>query len=186
MRYKIVIALLIILAHSLLAEKFELKDGTVVYGSVYADTLHQPNKDGITILTQDDRIYLHHYPSHGTYAPPVGYAAKNPYGVPNCVPTRISFIHFENKTLARLHNAYSKVNSPEAKSISKAIVSAYHKKGPEWPREVPSKEKTETYQRIVDNHLGLLLKHQSKIKRNASMKKIAWGKDLFEYRYIKK
>jgi hypothetical protein len=173
--------------------KFEFKDGTIIWGKVYNDYFHKVNREGLTIEI-GNKIYLHHYPAYkkitaidyrsGTYtikeesneyAPPISHAplSRNPWSVPNCVPTRINFIHFKRSTLKDLYNSYSKVNSKEAKSITKAIVLAYNKKTI-MPKDRAHPYKTKEYEKRVEVFLGPIIEFGNLIPNGQDL---IWGKD---------
>jgi len=112
------------------------KDGTVLKNMkirfVHDDS---PSHKGIILHTADDRVYFHHYPyrppapiykdyipDDGTYQkrrvfagyksiehfkPPITMSDFNPVHIPQCVPSRIPFIHFDKPTLNSLYKALS-------------------------------------------------------------------------------
>ena len=158
--------------------KFEFKDGTVVYGKVFSDQFYRPNNKGISIQV-DGKIYVHHYPTREytrTYAPPYLDIEYNPYGIPTCSPTRISFMHFKNSTLKSLYNSYSKMTNRENIVISKSILGAMHMKGPRTKWEKADPEKTKLWHTNVQNEFGLFIRYKHMI----------YGGDLNEGKYINK
>lgn len=116
--------------------QISFKDGTVLKNMkirfVHDDS---PNHKGIILHTADDRVYFHHYPyrppvpiiteyipDDGTYRkrrvlmgykpiehykPPITMSDFNPVQIPQCVPSRIPFIHFDKPTLNSLYKALS-------------------------------------------------------------------------------
>lgn len=177
---------------------FEFKDGTVIRGTIYSDLFYSINKAGLTILTEDAKIYFHHYPFEENnykytnktptiYAPPISSEVAVPFGTPHCTPSRISFFHFKRKTLKSLYDSYSKSNTPQGLEIKKAIVVAYNKPVP-MPREKGSVEKTKVWQGRVERELGSLFKygHQPNFHRAKGVKGWVWGKDIFPKKHFKK
>ena len=116
--------------------QISFKDGTVLENMkirfVHDDS---PNHKGIILHTADDRVYFHHYPylppvpiiteyipDDGTYRkrrvltgykpiehykPPITMSDFNPVHIPQCVPSRIPFIHFDKPALNSLYKALS-------------------------------------------------------------------------------
>ena len=107
---KIVIIALLCTSLALRSETFEFRDGTKVDGNILyskKDFLSNINRLGVHLET-DKGLYVHHYPytrsmSEPYVPPPSLVSAMNPYGLPNCIPTRISFLQFSRKTLSNIH-----------------------------------------------------------------------------------
>ena len=179
---------ILLLAFSATAEepkgfKFEFKDGTVVYGKVFSDRWYSPNPKGISIQTMDKKIYIHHYPysyknAPTYYSPSLDtIAIQQPYGVPSCSPTRISFMHFKNSTLKSLYTSYSRINNREYVAISKSILSSMNKKGYSNKKEIPTPEKSKEWNRRIRAEYGLLLRYGTGI---------TYGGDINDRKYINK
>ena len=176
MRFLLIILFLAFGASAQEGFKFEFKDGTIVYGKVFSDRWYGPNTKGISIETMDKKIYIHDYPpTH--YAPPLYTVEYNPYGIPNCSPTRISYMHFKNSTLKSLYKSYSSTNNKKHTAISKSILSSMNKKGPSNDKEVPSIKKTEEWKRRINTQYGLIIEYGNRIK---------FGEDMYDRKYINK
>ena len=108
------------------------KDGTILKNvSIRFEGSDSPSSKGVILHSTNDRVYFHHYPyrppvpifkdfvpDDGTYRtnrvivghkhiehykPPIKMSDFNPVHIPQCVPSRIPFIHFDKPTLNELH-----------------------------------------------------------------------------------
>ena len=105
------------------AEKISFRDGTFLEASTYASKGFEPDKDGV-ILTVDNKIYIHHYPcTDGSLSVPTFYYhGPNPYAMPTCTPSRISFYHFETFTLSEMRTKISRMHIPYKKKVEAVIL----------------------------------------------------------------
>ncbi|SVC65690.1 uncharacterized protein METZ01_LOCUS318544, partial [marine metagenome] len=104
---KIIIALTLFLAVTVTAQSqsrlFNFRDGTALRAKIH-NTGDQwgPNANGV-VLKVDDAVYFHDYPSGSeSLAPPLNQSDSNPFSLPSCAPSRISFHHFTPGTLRNL------------------------------------------------------------------------------------
>jgi hypothetical protein len=141
------IILILFLALNVSGAVFKFKDGTVVNGHIFEDTLSSGNAgpDGI-LLISNNKFYLHNYPlktkekiiDHGngrytieeeiipTPAPPSEVVDLNPYQLPRCVPARINFIHFDKTTLNNLYRYYSYKTKYHSAVLAKYPYNPHH------------------------------------------------------------
>ncbi len=99
------------------AELF-FKDGTKVNADLF-----DAKPEGVVLLIQG-KVYIHHYPFHKeAFAPPEHNAFDNPFHLPSCAPTRISYFHFAKNTQDDLVSKYKKVGTPAAIAIAERIES---------------------------------------------------------------
>jgi len=101
------------------AENVTFRDGTSLNASMFKGKGFEPDKNGV-ILTVDNKIYVHHFPRTGrNLAPSKYYLAHcpNPYNMPNCVPTRLSFFNFESFTLLKMRENIIKMPIPYNKKL---------------------------------------------------------------------
>ena len=120
--------------------RIAFKDGTVLNNVSIRFVLDDsPSAKGIILQTADDRVYFHHYPyrppvpiikdyvpDDGTYKtnkvivrykhiehykPPIKMSDFNPVHIPQCVPSRIPFIHFDKPTLNELYKALGPIKN---------------------------------------------------------------------------
>ena len=104
------------------AEKVSFRDGTFLQADIYTKKGFEPNADGVILIVMD-KLYFHHYPpTKGSLATPPRYFyhGLNPYGISSCVPSRISFFHFETFALVGIREKISYMNIP-AKKKAEAI-----------------------------------------------------------------
>ena len=147
------------------------------YQSLYQSQIFQekgfePSKGGI-ILAVGKKIYVHHYPVvSGALSPPSsGYSftgGLNPYGMPSCTPTRISFFHFSTFTLAGIRSEVKKMDmpAPKKKEVLKAIDEATRYDVPKIMRS-PSANKTRRWR----------FKYSLYLSGYAKQGKLIWGED---------
>ena len=109
------------------AENVSFRDGTFFKADIYNEKGFEPDKNGV-ILSFGKKVYVHHYPStRKSLAPPYFQnLGPNPYGMSTCVPSRISFFHFETFALAGMKEDIHKMSIPHEKKLGaiKAIEEA--------------------------------------------------------------
>ena len=98
------------------AENVSFRDGTHLRADIYKEKGFEPDKDGV-ILSWNNKIYIHHYPvmDNSLSVPYFYYHGPSPYGMSSCVPSRISFFHFQSFTLVNMKEKISKMNIPKEK-----------------------------------------------------------------------
>ncbi len=176
---KILTALALFVALEVKGATFEFKDGTRVNGTIlespYKLALGDPNTLGI-VLKVNNRIYMHHYPEigyrdngDGTYSPiptlaPPDWDDANPKPLPSCVPSRIAFFYFSNRTLKDLYTYYfnrtkyytkngNHTESKRNKDIALAVYAALYGRSPIRFRK-NSKGLHEKWVEDVEKHFG--------------------------------
>lgn len=159
---------------NLYGENYNFKDGTFIQGDIFRDKGFEPNQWGVILTVkarQTRKVYVHHYPAtEGALRPPLYYLSgiSNPYGMPSCTPTRISFFHFSTFTLAGIQTEVEKMDMPKLKKAKalKAISIA-------MSGDVPKVMKNPDRQDVADwrkKYLTYLLRYSLKGK-------VIWGKD---------
>ena len=179
MRILLVIVLTIGAYTESLGEVFRFKDNTSINAKI-----HSLSERG-AILTFNNKIYLHHYPTYhkrvddGRYESipePPTYIEVNPPGLPVCVPARINFFHFSSNTLKNMYftmhekirkDMYeSKLSKYEIES-SKKIALAIHKAIYSKKYNLNDKYKVINWENRV-------------IKEYTGNKNVIWGKYIHE------
>jgi hypothetical protein len=167
---KIVIIILLCTSLVLRSEttySFEFRDGTKVDGEILyskIDFFSNIDRMGVHLITKKG-LYMHHYPYSRSmsepYVPRPSYVpAINPYGLPTCLPTRISFLQFSRKTLSNIHgdldtklkyssHKYSIRDRSCMKAAMVEINKAYYWK-PRDRHELRSPTDTRAWQRLVE------------------------------------
>ena len=172
--------------------RVSFKDGTVLK-NIKIRFVHDdsPSHKGIILHTADDRVYFHHYPyrpptpvykdyipDDGTYQkrrvltgykpiehykPPITMSDFNPVHIPQCVPSRIPFIHFDKPTLNSLYKALSPHKAgigqwPDqevwgtADALEFIKKAAWHK--PKWP-EMNTPKDSQQWQNKLETEMRL-------------------------------
>lgn len=175
----LIIALTIGVFYESSGEVFKFKDNTSINASIY-----ELNING-AILKLNNKIYIHHYPAYhkrvdnGTYEPipePPTSVEVNPPGLPVCVPTRISFMHFSSETLK---NMYSTMHEQIRKDVYESKLSKYE-------MENNKKIALAIYKAIynknykLNNNFKTLAWERKVIKEFTGQKKVIWGKYIHE------
>lgn len=153
---------LLALVSSASAAEILFKDGTKITADIY-----DPRPDGI-ILMVDKKVYLHHYPfNKESPAPPDYNVRDNPFYLPSCVPTRVSFFYLSQKTQDELAERYKKVGTEKAIGIAYAIEKDKYKTMEDL-KLLPSLEKTRKweYKALLEFHFAI------------DTQKVIWGKFL--------
>ena len=171
------------------------KDGTVLRNAKIHMGINgewRPRADGIT-LEVGGRIYFHHYPyreikrtiaipgpDNGRYEtnyvtrvyrvptprPPME-QTWNPNGLPECVPSRIRFIHFDANTLNTMYKMIDATVKHHEKDPSSALPYHYKAvresiKGNAWyklqPYDLNSPRLSQTWQNNVETEMRLHLR----------------------------
>lgn len=156
------------------AENIFLNDGTGLEAVIYRGKGFEPDKDGV-ILTVNRKIYFHHYPCNkGSLRTPFFYYdGPNPYNMPRCTPSRISFFHFQSFSLLDMRKDIIKMNIPYKKKVEavKAIDWAMMGNPPNKMRN-PSEKATKDWGSWVERNLA----------RRFEIGQAIWGKDLESFK----
>jgi hypothetical protein len=100
------------------AENVFFNDGTGLEAAIFQGKGFEPDKNGV-ILTVNRKIYFHHYPltKRSLGVPFLYYDGPNPYGMPSCTPSRISFFHFQSFSLLDMKRDIIRMNIPHKKKV---------------------------------------------------------------------
>lgn len=157
---------------NLYGENFDFRDGTFLKAVILNEKGVEPDEHGI-ILTVNKRVYIHHYPNtKRALSPPMYYLSDpgNPYGMPSCTPSRISFFHFETFNLVGIKETVEKMDIPAPKkkraleAISKAM-----------SETIPKEMKNPSHSRTMNWKFKVKLRLGGHIKRKVAV----WAEDYF-------
>jgi hypothetical protein len=155
------------------AENVSFRDGTSLAADFFDKKGFEPDKDGV-ILTVKNKIYLHHYPvtDRSLSVPTFYFSGKNPYGISQCSPTRISFFHFETFSLLNMREKVLRMNIPVKKKVEaiRGIDRAMTFTPPEVMTSLAYKNKKQTkqWQRWAETYVAFRI----------AKGEVVWGKDL--------
>ncbi len=115
---------LAIAAHAAQPILFQFRDGTALRAKVHTGGQWGPTARGV-VLKVGDGVYFHDYPSSSdSLAPPVHESDANPFGLPSCTPSRISFKHFKPFTLRALNDSFGRLPRSSMADAQRGISAA--------------------------------------------------------------
>ena len=122
---KYIVTLTLFLAVTVTAQSqsrlFNFRDGTALRAKIHTGDRWGPNASGV-VLKVDDAVYFHDYPSGSeSLAPPINESDANPFSLPSCAPSRISFRHFTPGTLRDLNADFGHMRTPTIASARRGI-----------------------------------------------------------------
>ena len=152
------------------AENVFFNDGTALEAKIFQGKGFEPDKDGV-ILTVNRKIYFHHYPcKQGSLRTPFFYYdGPNPYNMPRCTPSRISFFHFQSFSLLDMKKDIIKMNIPYKKKVEAVRAINWAMMGnPPTKMRNPSEKATKNWESWVRRNMA----------RRFEIGQAIWGKDL--------
>jgi hypothetical protein len=151
---KYIIALTLFLAVTVTAQSqlFKFRDGTTLKAKIHTGDQWGPNSRGV-VLKVDDAVYFHDYPSGPeSLAPPIHESDANPFSLPSCAPSRISFRHFKPDTLRNLNADFGRMPTTTITDARRGINAALST--PTRFHQPARTSLTSTWRRMVEHEMG--------------------------------